>query len=86
MQASKPVSPGGYSPAYAWFVVAILMMAYVFSFVDRQILNLMVGPIRADLGITDTQMSLLMGFSFAIFTPSWASRWAAWPIPRADAG
>ena len=67
MQASKPVSPGGYSPAYAWFVVAILMMAYVFSFVDRQILNLMVGPIRADLGITDTQMSLLMGFSFAIF-------------------
>ncbi len=52
---------------YAWFVVAILMVAYVFSFVDRQILSLLVGPIRRDLGITDTQMSLLMGFSFAIF-------------------
>jgi MFS family permease len=55
------------SLAYPWFVVAILMIAYVFSFVDRQILNLLVGPIRDDLGISDTQMSLLMGFSFAIF-------------------
>ena len=53
--------------AYPWLVVAILMVAYVFSFVDRQILNLLVGPIRRDLGISDTQMSLLMGFSFAIF-------------------
>jgi MFS family permease len=55
------------SLAYAWFVVAVLMVAYVFSFIDRQILNLLVGPIRKDLGISDTQMSLLMGFSFAIF-------------------
>ena len=51
----------------AWFTVAILMLAYVLSFIDRQILNLLVGPIRADLGISDTQMSLLMGLSFAIF-------------------
>ena len=55
------------STVYPWMVVAILMVAYVFSFVDRQILNLLVGPIRRDLGISDTQMSLLMGFSFAIF-------------------
>lgn len=63
MGASK-ASP---SLAYPWFVVAILMVAYVFSFVDRQILNLLVAPIRRDLGISDTQMSLLMGLSFAIF-------------------
>jgi len=55
------------SMAYPWLVVGILMMAYVLSFIDRQILNLLVGPIRRDLGINDTQMSLLMGFSFAIF-------------------
>ena len=55
------------SMAYPWFVVFILMVAYVLSFVDRQILNLLVGPIRRDLAISDTQMSLLMGFSFAIF-------------------
>jgi MFS family permease len=62
----QSTQPGG-SLAYPWFVVGILMVAYVFSFVDRQILNLLVGPIRRDLGISDTQMSLLMGFSFALF-------------------
>ncbi len=51
----------------AWLTVSILLLAYVLSFIDRQILNLLVGPIRADLGISDTQMSLLMGLSFAIF-------------------
>lgn len=55
------------SPAYAWFVVGVLLMSYIFSFIDRQILALMVGPIKTDLGISDTQMSLLLGFSFAVF-------------------
>jgi len=43
------------------------MLAYVCSFVDRQILALLVGPIKRDLGISDTGMSLLMGLSFATF-------------------
>jgi MFS family permease len=64
---SDPRVPATAATTYAWFVVLILMIAYVFSFIDRQILNLLVGPIRRDLGIDDTQMSLLMGFSFAIF-------------------
>jgi len=55
------------SPAYAWYIVALLLVAYTLSFIDRMILSLLVGPIRADLGISDTQMSLLMGFAFAIF-------------------
>lgn len=55
------------STVYAWYVVGVLTLVYVFSFIDRQILNLLVAPIRKDLGITDTQMSLLMGFSFAVF-------------------
>ena len=65
--SAAPQPAGEQSLAYAWFVVAILMVAYVFSFIDRQILSLLVGPVRRDLGISDTQMSLLMGFSFAIF-------------------
>lgn len=52
---------------YAWYVVAILTLIYVFSFIDRQILNLLVKPIRRDLAISDTEMSLLMGLSFALF-------------------
>jgi MFS family permease len=55
------------SAGYAWYVVGVLTIAYIFSFIDRQILNLLVGPIRRDLGISDTQMSLLMGTSFAVF-------------------
>ena len=54
-------------PAYAWLVVGILTLIYVFSFIDRQILNLLVGPIRRDLKISDLEMSYLLGLSFAIF-------------------
>lgn len=55
------------SPRYAWYVVFVLCLAYVFALLDRQVLSLLVGPMRADLGISDTQMSLLQGFSFAVF-------------------
>ena len=50
-----------------WYVVAMLIVAYTFSFIDRQILTLMVGPIRETLKISDTQLSLLHGFAFALF-------------------
>ena len=65
---SPAVQDAGYpDPGYAWYVVVILTIAYVFSFLDRQILALLVEPIRADLGISDTQMSLLQGLAFGIF-------------------
>ena len=54
-------------PGYAWLVVAILMAAYLLSFVDRIILTLMVGPIQEDMGLSDTQISLLHGVAFALF-------------------
>src|SRR5215472_2765251 len=54
-------------PALAWYVLGLLTLVYVFSFLDRTILSLLVGPIRRDLHITDTQASLLIGFSFAVF-------------------
>src|SRR5271157_4392433 len=62
-QADRPYP----STAWAWYTVAILLCAYIFSFIDRQILNLLVAPVRRDLSITDTEMSLLIGFSFAVF-------------------
>ncbi len=55
------------SAATAWGSVAALLLAYVVSFADRQILSLLVGPIKADLQLTDTQFSLLAGLAFAIF-------------------
>ena len=55
------------SNAYAWYVVAVLMLAYVFSYVDRSILTLLVEPIKRDIGVSDTQVSLLHGFAFVVF-------------------
>lgn len=55
------------SPVYAWYVVVVLTIAYTVSFIDRQVMALLVEPIRADLEISDTQMSLLLGLAFAIF-------------------
>jgi len=49
----------------AWYMVFILFLAYTFSAIDRQILTLLVEPIRNDLHISDSEMSLLMGFAFA---------------------
>lgn len=43
------------------------MLAYISSFIDRQILSLLVGPIKRDMHLSDTQVSLLMGLSFALF-------------------
>ena len=54
-------------PAYAWYVVGILFLAYTISFVDRQIMSLLIEPIKRDLEINDTQISLLHGFAFVIF-------------------
>ena len=52
---------------YAWYVVAVLTLANVCAFVDRQVLSLLVVPIKRDLGVTDTQMSYLIGLSFSLF-------------------
>ncbi len=64
---SLPRSDDYPNPVYSWYVVGILMLAYTNSFIDRQILSLLIEPIQRDLGINDTQISLLAGLAFAIF-------------------
>ena len=51
---------------YPWYVVGVLMLAFVLSFADRQILGLLLTPLRRDLGLDDAQMSLLLGPAFAL--------------------
>lgn len=55
------------NPVYAWYAVGVLMLAYTNSFIDRQIISLLIEPIRRDLQINDTQVSLLAGIAFTIF-------------------
>jgi len=55
------------SHTQAWYGVVILTLAYVLSFLDRQLLSLVVTDIKTDLELTDSQMSLILGFAFALF-------------------
>jgi MFS family permease len=55
------------SPGYANYVLALLFVVYVFNFIDRQILSILVDPIKADLGVSDTAMGFLTGLAFALF-------------------
>ena len=67
MAASTSSTPLRKRYTYEWYVVLICMLAYVFSFVDRQVLALMIEPIKRDLHLSDTQFSLLHGFAFSLF-------------------
>lgn len=66
---SKPVETGApvKSGAYRWYVLFVLMAALAFSLIDRQILTILAGPIKKDLGLSDAELGLLYGTSFAVF-------------------
>jgi MFS family permease len=54
------------SPGRKAFVLAMLLIVYTFNFIDRQILGILAGPIKADLHLTDTQLGMLGGLALAI--------------------
>ena len=56
-----------FTPLYRQYVLGILLVVYVFNFIDRQILAILLEPIRKDLSLTDTQLGFLSGVAFAIF-------------------
>jgi MFS family permease len=64
--ATPKAPPAWPAPVYAWYVVAIFIVAYSFAICDRAILSLLVQPIKTDLGLTDAQIGLLQGLAFAI--------------------
>lgn len=83
--ASAP-EPGGVRPpvtqAYANYVLAIFFLAYVVNFIDRQILAILLDPIKEELGVSDTFMGFLTGTAFALFYATagipiarWADGW-----------
>jgi MFS family permease len=59
-----PVKPGD---GYARYVLAVLVIVYVFNFLDRQILSILNESIKADLGLRDDQLGFLYGTAFAVF-------------------
>ena len=55
------------APRYRYTVLAMLVLVYTFNFIDRQIVGILAVPIKADLGLTDTQLGLMGGLAFALF-------------------
>jgi MFS family permease len=67
---SDPATVGEHpwpSPRRAWYAVGIFALALTINFLDRGILTLLIQPIKHDLHLSDTQISLLVGFAFVFF-------------------
>ena len=62
----SPQATPEFSLRYRQFVLAMLTIVYAFNFIDRQILVILQEPIKADMGLTDAQLGLLSGFTFAV--------------------
>jgi predicted MFS family arabinose efflux permease len=58
---------GAFTPAYRNYALGLLVVVYVFNFIDRSILGILVEPIKQDLGASDTMMGFLGGIAFATF-------------------
>lgn len=75
---SGPVETSEFDARYSNYVLGVLFLVYVMNFVDRQILSILVEPIKASLGASDTQMGFLTGFAFAIFYTTFGIPLARW--------
>lgn len=66
---SNPIdpTPSVFSPAVRNYALGVLVVVYTFNFIDRQILSILLEPIKQDLGLSDTALGMLTGFAFALF-------------------
>lgn len=64
--ATSAATPYSLSLGQSWYLVFVLLLFYIFSFIDRQIIALLVEPMKRDLHVTDTQIGLLQGVAFAL--------------------
>ncbi|MFV3126284.1 spinster family MFS transporter [Niveispirillum sp. KHB5.9] len=64
---TSPASESRSGNAYRTYVLIILILVYIFNFIDRQILGILASSIKAELNLTDTQLGLMGGIAFALF-------------------
>ncbi|MAI53888.1 MAG: MFS transporter [Gammaproteobacteria bacterium TMED95] len=66
---SNPIdpTPSVFSPAVRNYALGVLVVVYTFNFIDRQILSILLEPIKQDLRLSDTALGMLTGFAFALF-------------------
>jgi MFS family permease len=61
------MTPDAPRAGYRLFVMFMLVLVYTFNFIDRQIIGILAVPIKAELGLSDTQLGLMGGLAFALF-------------------
>jgi MFS family permease len=64
---TRETSSNEVSSLYRNYVLAMLTLVYVFNFVDRQLLVILQESIKKELHLSDTQLGMLSGFTFALF-------------------
>ena len=64
---AKETAPAKLSPGYRRYALMILVLGYTSSHVDRNIMGILLEPIKAELMLSDTQLGFLSGIAFAIF-------------------
>ena len=67
MSETANAAPRARASAYAWYALFVLVLVYIVNFIDRQILSILVGDIKRDLGVSDAQIGFLYGTAFAVF-------------------
>ena len=67
MQDASQEQHGVFSPAVRNYALGVLVVVYTFNFIDRQILSILLEPIKRDLGLSDSALGMLTGFAFALF-------------------
>ena len=65
MTDAKPSEPQ--ATGYSWYVLGVLVLVYILNFIDRQVVSILAVDIKADLGLTDSDMGFLGGAAFAVF-------------------
>ena len=68
MSSPAPLSSDAtISVTYRRYALGLLLVVYIFNFIDRQILSILIEPIKRDIDLSDTQLGLLGGVAFAVF-------------------
>ena len=71
MDSSTPapgtIDPDARTPAYAWYVLSVLILVYILNFVDRQVLSILAEDVKRDLDLTDGDIGFLYGTAFGVF-------------------
>ena len=71
-----------FSPAYTRYALVLLVVVYILNFIDRQVLTILLEPIKEDLDLSDTQLGFLTGIAFALLYSTLGIPLARWADRR----